>query len=72
MIALIVIPKNPNKYDPYKHEKSFNERFDMLLQYYLYRGVIDQEEYEQIKSEKLTFNMKHENKLPYVVNFLQN
>jgi membrane carboxypeptidase/penicillin-binding protein len=31
IIALITIPKNPRKYNPYTNYESFKERFDLIL-----------------------------------------
>lgn len=30
-IGLLVIPKNPNTYNPYTHPKAFNERYQQIL-----------------------------------------
>ncbi len=71
-IALITIPKNPSKYDPYKNFPLFFKRYNMLIDYYKKNWLIDDYEYTSIKNEKLIFNENHGNKMPYYIDFLKN
>jgi penicillin-binding protein 1A len=70
LLALLVIPRNPALYDPYKQQNAFTQRYTLLLDYLLENKVIDQEEYTQIKNEKLIFTTTHENKLPYIIDLM--
>ncbi len=67
MIALLVIPKNPSKYDPYKNYANFKKRYNLLVDYLYKNKIFADNEYNSIKSESLLFNADHKNKLPYVV-----
>lgn len=71
-IGLIALPKNPKKYDPYTSRQEFKNRFEQICNKLLYNKVITKKEYEEIRSEKLIFNENHDNKLPYVIDFLSN
>ncbi len=70
-IALLVIPKNPNIYDPYRNPQSFQNRFDMIVSLLASWGLIQWSEVDSIKSEKLLFQKDHSAQLPYVMDFLQ-
>lgn len=70
-IALLVIPKNPNIYDPYRKPQSFQNRFDMIVSLLASWGLIQWSEVDSIKSEKLLFQNDHSTQLPYVMDFLQ-
>ncbi len=70
-IALISLPKNPKKYDPYKNRQEFKTRFKSVTTSLLKNKIITREEYNSILNEKLEFNEDHNNKLPYVVDFLK-
>lgn len=67
MIALLVLPKNPSKYDPYKNYANFKKRYDLLVDYLNKNNIFPVSEYNNIKNEALLFNTDHKNKLPYVV-----
>ncbi|MDD3302066.1 MAG: transglycosylase domain-containing protein [Candidatus Gracilibacteria bacterium] len=71
-IALISLPKNPIKYDPYKNKQEFKKRFEIVLNSLLNDKIITKEEYDSIKNEKFVFNENHENKLPYVIDYIKN
>ncbi|MFA5917811.1 MAG: transglycosylase domain-containing protein [Candidatus Gracilibacteria bacterium] len=70
-IALISLPKNPKKYDPYKNRQEFKTRFKIVTTSLLKNKILTNEEYNSIINEKLEFNENHENKLPYVVDYLK-
>jgi len=70
-LALATIPKNSNNYDPLKKKEAFEKRFNLLLNSLKIRKVISEDEYKDIKQEKLIWNAEHKNKLPYVVDFLK-
>jgi len=70
-IALICLPKNPKKYDPYKNRQEFKTRFKSVTTSLFKNNIINEEEYNSIINEKLEFNENHENKLPYVVDYLK-
>jgi membrane peptidoglycan carboxypeptidase len=68
---LISLPKNPKKYDPYKNRQEFKTRFKIVTTSLLKNKILTNEEYNSIINEKLEFNENHENKLPYVVDYLK-
>lgn len=71
-IALIVIPKNSEKYDPYKNKSNFERRFFMLLDYFKEKWLLTKKEYELAKNEELNFELEKEKAaLPYIVDFLR-
>ncbi len=70
-IVLISLPKNPKKYDPCKNRQEFKTRFKSVTTSLFKNKIITQEEYNSIINEKLEFNENHENKLPYVVDYLK-
>ncbi len=69
-IALLIIPKNIKKYDPYLNFWNFENRFNLILDALEKNWIIKQEEKYLIKNEKLFFNEDHKNKLPYIIDFL--
>ncbi|MDQ7022903.1 MAG: penicillin-binding transpeptidase domain-containing protein, partial [Candidatus Gracilibacteria bacterium] len=69
-IAILILPKNPSKYDPYRNISNFKIRFKKITNYLYQNKLITKDELNSILSEKLTFNENHKNKLPYVVDFL--
>ena len=70
-IAILILPKNPNKFNPYKNYKDFRKRFEKIA-FYLYENkLISKLELDEILAEKLIFNKNHKNKLPYVVDYLK-
>lgn len=70
-IALLVIPKDAHKFDPYKNPKAFRSRFEKVVAYLQKSNVISTSESRDILAESLNFNYDHDNKLPYVADFLQ-
>ncbi|MDD2565543.1 MAG: transglycosylase domain-containing protein [Candidatus Gracilibacteria bacterium] len=70
ILALIIIQKNSSKYDPYKFKTNFDTRFGILAKTLLSNSIINQKEYEDIIEEKLVLNNNHNQKLPYIVDFL--
>ncbi|MDD2486753.1 MAG: transglycosylase domain-containing protein [Candidatus Gracilibacteria bacterium] len=70
-IALLVIPKNIQKYDPYKNISNFSKRFKLLTGYLEKNNIITSKEKISIESEKLAFSTQHRNKLPYFIDFLR-
>ncbi|MBW7954844.1 transglycosylase domain-containing protein [Candidatus Gracilibacteria bacterium] len=72
MLGLITIIKNPNKYNPITNLSNFNKRFKILVNYLEKNGVISKEEKTSILQEKLIFFTGEKNKLPYIVDFINN
>ncbi|MDP2104013.1 MAG: penicillin-binding transpeptidase domain-containing protein, partial [Candidatus Gracilibacteria bacterium] len=70
-IALLVLPKDPKKYDPYRQPKNFRTRFELLIKTLVATKVLTESEGENIRSEQLVFNTDHSNPLPYVSDFLK-
>ncbi|MDD4151504.1 MAG: transglycosylase domain-containing protein [Candidatus Gracilibacteria bacterium] len=70
ILALATIPKNSNNYDPLKKKEAFEKRFNSLLNTLKTRKIISEEEYKDIKQEKLIWNTEHKNKLPYITDFI--
>ncbi len=70
-IALLILPKDSRKYDPYKKPKSFRERFETVVSILVKKWDITTLEQSDILFEKLIWNTKHANELPYVVDFLK-
>jgi len=69
-LALLIIPKNIFKYDPYNNISNFWDRFEKIAKYLEKNWLITETELNSILSEKLTFNNNHKNKLPYISDFL--
>ena len=69
-IALLVIPKNSNTYDPYKNRANFDKRFKNITDYLYKQWLINDSDYVFIKNEKIEFNYDHKNKLPYIKDFI--
>lgn len=68
MLALLVLPRNPNKYDHYDHPVDFRTRFELLAQTLKDNKVLTNEKYNQIMSENISWNADHSDLLPYVTN----
>jgi len=71
-IALLAIPKNALKYDPYTQKEAFNSRYNLIIKLFLDNKIISSEDEIFIKNEKLEFNENHEPKLPYIKDYLEN
>ena len=69
-VALLVLPKDPKKYDPYIEKANFQKRFILLLDTLLHAGVISEHEYESIRDEQLMWNTLHRAPAPYITDFL--
>ena len=69
-IALLIIPKNPTKYNPLKYEKNFEKRFKKITKYFLEKKLISKKEYFDILQEKLFFINSEKKYLPYVIDFI--
>lgn len=70
-LALLTLPKNPTKYDPYKENNAFQKRFSILAKHLFTQQVISKKELEEILLERITWKQKHDNILPYAVDFYQ-
>jgi len=70
-ITLLVIPKDARKFDPYKNPKSFRTRFENIVGYLKSNNILSEKEAKDILNENLTLNYEHDNKLPYVADFIQ-
>jgi membrane carboxypeptidase/penicillin-binding protein PbpC len=70
-IALLIIPKNPSKYNPYTNIDNFNNRFEKVTNYLKTQWLINEIEAQSILSEVLFLNQNHDNKLPYIVDFIK-
>ncbi len=71
IIALLVIPKNSNIYNPIDNKTRFQKRFSNLVEYFYKNKLINKTEYAYIKNEKIEFNIKNKNKLPFVTDFIR-
>jgi membrane carboxypeptidase/penicillin-binding protein PbpC len=70
-LSILILPKNPLKYDPYKNRFNFKQRFEKIAKYLKINWLISQKELDSILSEKLIFNNNHTNKLPYIIDFIK-
>lgn len=70
-VALLVIPKNPNIYDPFLHPVSFQKRYVQILNTFESGGLISSTDRARIGSEHLDFLTKHTPILPYVTDFIR-
>lgn len=70
-IALLILPKDPGKYNPYNKPKNFRARFEGVVNTLAKKRIITWEEQRDILNEKLNWNRHHENTLPYVVDFFK-
>lgn len=71
MLWLIIIIKNPNKYNPLTNLSNFNKRFNLLTNYLVDKNIISKSKKDEILEEKLTFYKGKKDNLPYVVDFLK-
>lgn len=72
IIALLSIPKNPQKYNPYINYELFKERFDYILIALQSKQLINHDEYESIKQERLLWKENNGSKLPYIQDTVAN
>lgn len=70
-VALLAIPKNPSKYNPYQSSESFQNRYNTLINYFHDNGLLKDNEYTMIKNEKLTWRKDHSQKLPYISDLIK-
>lgn len=70
-IALLILPKDSDKYNPYKKPKNFRTRFESVTGILLRTNIITADEQKDILSEKLVWRNEHGNPLPYVADFLK-
>lgn len=71
-LALLILPKDPTKYDPYKKPKNFHTRFEEVVRTLKTNQNITESEETELLREELHWNTHHQNPLPYVADFLQN
>lgn len=69
-IALLSLPKDPRKYDPYKQPRQFRARFELLTKTLVATNILSNDESEAIRNEQFAWNRDHSNPLPYVSDFL--
>lgn len=70
-IALIILPKNSQKYNPYTNISNFKKRFINITHYLFNNWLLNESEKISILNEKLIFNNNHNNNtLPYIVDFI--
>lgn len=69
-IALLSLPKDPRKYDPYKQPRNFRARFELLIKTLIATNILSNDEGETIRNEQFIWNKDHGNSLPYVSDFL--
>jgi penicillin-binding protein 1C len=70
-IALLILPKDPKKYNPYKESKAFKERFSLVIKTLKKEHILSDTEAENIQSEELQFNYEYDDVLPYVTDFME-
>lgn len=70
-LALLTLPKDPKKYDPYNKPKNFRTRFEVVIGTLIKEHIITKEEGENIMKESLNWNREHGNPLPYIGDFLK-
>jgi len=66
IIALLVLPRNPNKYNPYTNPIDFRKRFELITKTLKKNKYLTDEEYNQILSENIVWNTNHDDILPYI------
>lgn len=71
MIGLLTLIKNPNKFDPLKQRKNFENRFSIILNSLEKQWIVSPTEKKLISEEKLTFYSGKKAVLPYVVDFIK-
>lgn len=71
MIGLLTLIKNPNKFDPLKQRKNFENRFIIILNSLEKQWIISSTEKKLIWEEKLIFYSGKKAVLPYVVDFIK-
>lgn len=70
-IAMIVIPKNSNLYNPFKREVDFEKRFTTVVTYLAEKGLLSKEEKEEILKERLLFVWESKTGNHYLGDFFQ-
>lgn len=70
-IALLILPKDSKKYDPYRKPKSFRTRLEEVARILEKERIITADEQKEILAERLNWNTEHGNPLPYAVDFLK-
>ena len=70
-IALLVLPKNPELYDPYASPFSFRERFQSIVAILESTSVVTHEEALSLLSEKLSWSQTTRSPFPYITDFLE-
>lgn len=68
-IALLVLPRDPERYDPINHYGAFEKRFDQLRDHLVRSGIMSETEGKAISTESLrfTYGKKTNGVLPYAV-----
>lgn len=72
IIALLSLPKNPRKYNPYTNYQAFKERFDVILDTLRKKELINYDELENIKQERFLRKENDNSKLPYIQDTVAN
>jgi len=70
-LSLLVLPKNPHKYDIYNNNDNFKKRFNLLANYLEKEWLITKTEKKNILNEKLLPIVDHKNKLPYIIDYIK-
>ena len=70
-IALLAIPKDPKKYNPYTEPKAFRERFTHIIDTLQKNSILTPTEAKNILEETIDFNYAHGDTLPYVADFIE-
>jgi membrane peptidoglycan carboxypeptidase len=70
-IALLILPKDPKKYNPYKENKAFKVRFSLIVHTLQKNNILTETEAKNILTEERGLNYNHENILPYVADFIE-
>lgn len=69
-LALLLLPKDPKKYDPYLQKWNFRTRYEWLVESLWSSAMISQTKSQELLSEQLIWNTTHEARAPYVKDFL--
>ncbi len=70
-LALLIIPKNPTKYNPLLNRENHRKIFEQKAKFLYKNKIITKQELNDILREKIFFNYSKENKLPYIVDYLK-
>ena len=69
-IALLAIPRDPERYDPYRHPQAHRARMEMIIRTLQTQHTLSETDARLILAEPLALSVDHSDRLPYVTDFV--